>query len=154
MCEHELAQLNIAMMKEPLHSPVMGDFVSNLDRINALADQSPGFVWRLQTEDGDATALRPFGDDMLVNLSVWKDLASLGDFVFRSGHVDVMRRRRKWFERMREAYVVLWWIPSGHRPSIAEAAARLHRLRADGPTRDAFTFLNAFPPPAALAREG
>jgi len=154
MCEHELAQLNIAMMKEPLHSPVMGDFVSNLDRINALADQSPGFVWRLQTEDGDATALRPFGEDMLVNLSVWKNLASLGDFVFRSGHVDVMRRRRKWFERMREAYVVLWWIPSGHRPSIAEAAARLHRLRADGPTRDAFTFRNAFPPLAALAREG
>ena len=149
MSAYELAQLNIAVMKEPLESPGMADFVANLDRINALADSSPGFVWRLQTEQGDATAMRPMGEDTLVNLSVWQDVASLDRFVYRSAHVEIMRRRKQWFASMGEAFVVLWWVRRGHRPSVAEATAKLELLRARGPTGEAFTFRQAFPPPDA-----
>lgn len=144
MSQYELAQLNIAVMKETLESPSMADFVANLDRINALAENSPGFVWRLQTEEGDATALRPLGDNTLVNMSVWQDVASLNDYVYKSAHVEIMRRRKEWFERMSEAYVVLWWVPAGHRPSIAEAALKLDLLRKQGPTAAAFTFRQVF----------
>ncbi|MBV8211285.1 MAG: DUF3291 domain-containing protein [Burkholderiaceae bacterium] len=147
MAQYELAQLNIAVMKEPLDSPGMADFVANLDRVNALAEATAGFVWRLQTEEGDATALRPVDEKTLVNLSVWQDVASLNTFVYRSAHVEIMRRRQQWFERMDEAYLVLWWIPKGHRPSIDEALARLTVLRNKGPTREAFTFRQAFHPP-------
>ena len=149
MARYELTQLNIATMKEPLDSPVMADFVANLDRINALAERSPGFVWRMQTEEGDATALRPLGNDTLVNVSVWRDVAALNKYVYESAHVEIMRRRKEWFERMREAYVVLWWVPKGHRPSVSEAIAKLELLRAMGPTKDAFTFRRAFLPPDA-----
>ena len=149
MSIYELAQLNIALMKEPLESPGMTDFVANLDRINALAESSPGFVWRLKTEDGNATALRPMGDDTLVNISVWKDVEALNRYVYKSAHVEIMRRRKEWFEKMREAYVVLWWIPVGQRPTIDEAIVKLELLRAKGPTQDAFTFRSAFPPPDA-----
>jgi hypothetical protein len=149
MSQYELAQLNIAVMKGPLESPRMADFVANLDRINALADTSPGFVWRLQTEDGDATALRPFGEWILVNISVWKDLAALSNFVYKSAHVEIMRRRREWFEQMSEAFVVLWWVPKGHRPTIAEAREKLELLRQHGPTPEAFNFRRAFLPPDA-----
>jgi Domain of unknown function (DUF3291) len=148
---YELAQLNIGVIKGPMDSPVMADFAANLNRINALADQSPGFVWRLQTEDGDATALRPFeNENMLLNMSVWRDADALRRFVFRSDHVDIMRRRAQWFERMSEAFLVLWWVPEGHRPSIAEAMARLETLRRHGPTAQAFTFRQSFPPPDAV----
>ncbi len=149
MSRHHLAQLNIATMKAPLDSPQLADFVANLDRINALAEAAPGFVWRLQTEEGDATALRPLGDNVLVNMSVWRDVESLNQYVYRSGHVEVMRRRKAWFETMKEAYVVLWWVPAGHRPTIDEAKERLDRLRTDGPSARAFTFRHAFPPPDA-----
>ncbi len=135
MSAYELAQLNIALMKEPLESPRMADFVANLDRINALAESSPGFVWRLQTEEGDATALRPLGEDTLVNVSVWRDVESLNKYVYGSAHVEIMRRRKEWFERMREAWVVLWWVPRGHRPKVSEAIAKLELLRAKGPTK-------------------
>lgn len=147
MSAYELAQLNIARMKEPLESPALADFVANLERINALAERSSGFVWRLQTAEGDATALRPLGEDTLINVSVWRDVGALNNYVYQSEHVDFMRRRKEWFERMREAYVVLWWILRGHRPDVAEAIAKLDLLRAKGPTVDAFTFRRAFPPP-------
>ena len=107
MSNYYLAQMNIATMKEPLESPGMADFVANLDRINALAEASPGFVWRLQTEEGDATSVRPLGEDILINISVWKDVESLNTYVYESAHVEIMRRRKEWFERMRDAYVVL-----------------------------------------------
>jgi len=147
MSNYELAQLNVAIMKEPLESPRLADFVANLDRINALAEASPGFVWRLQTEEGDATALRPMGEDTLVNISVWQDVDSLNKYVYGSAHVEIMRRRKEWFERMREAYVVLWWVGKGHRPTTAEAIAKLELLRSQGPTKEAFTFRQAFLPP-------
>jgi len=151
MSNYQLAQLNVALMREPLESPAMADFVANLDRINVLAESSPGFVWRLQTEEGNATALRPLGEETLVNISVWSDVESLNRFVYKSAHVEIMRRRKEWFEATRGAYVVLWWIPSGHRPSVSEAIAKLELLRANGPTNEAFTFRHAFLAPDATS---
>jgi Domain of unknown function (DUF3291) len=148
MSAYELAQLNVAIVKGSMDSPIMAEFAANLERINALADRSPGFVWRLQTEQGDATAIRPFdNENMLVNMSVWQDIESLNNYVYNSAHVEIMRRRREWFERMSAAYVVLWWVAKGHRPSVAEAIAKLEMLRSTGPTAEAFTFRRAFPAP-------
>jgi hypothetical protein len=148
MSAYELAQLNIGVIKGPIDSPVMADFVANLDRINGLAERTPGFVWRLQTEEGNATAIRPYEDEKIaVNMSVWRDVESLNKYVYSSAHVEIMRRRREWFERMNEAFLVLWWVPRDHRPSIEEAKARLELLRSKGPTAEAFTFRQAFPAP-------
>ena len=149
MSAYELAQLNIAVMKEPLDSPGMADFVANLDRINALAETSPGFVWRLQSDAGNATEFRPLGESTLVNMSVWRDVESLNHYVYKTAHAEIMRRRNEWFERMREAFVVLWWVPAGHRPGIEEAIEKLELLRAAGPSESAFTFKKAFPSPDA-----
>ncbi len=150
MSAYELAQLNIGVIKGPMDSPLMADFANNLERINAVADASPGFVWRLQTEAGDATAIRPFDDpNLLVNMSVWRDVESLNRYVYSSAHVEIMRRRREFFERMDTAFLVLWWVPRGHRPTVDEAMARLETLRAQGPSAMAFTFRHAFPPPDA-----
>jgi Domain of unknown function (DUF3291) len=150
--QYELAQLNIGIVKGPMDSPIMAEFADNLDRINAIADGSPGFVWRLQTEEGNATAIRPFENDMLlVNMSIWRDLDSLVRFVYQSDHTRIMRRRREWFERMVEAFLVLWWVPEGHRPSLNEAVAKLTLLREQGPTREAFTIRKAFLAPDAPA---
>jgi hypothetical protein len=124
----------------------MAEFVAALDAINALADGSPGFAWRLQTEDGDATSIRPFDDElMIINMSVWESIDQLAEFVYRSGHVEVMRRRRQWFERMR-LYLALWWVPEGHAPTVAEARERLEHLQARGPSAYAFTFKQRFEP--------
>jgi hypothetical protein len=154
MSAYELAQLNIGIIKGPIDSPVMAEFVANLARVNALAEAAPGFVWRLQTEDGDATAIRPFDDpNQLVNMSVWSDADSLRRFVYRSAHADILRRRREWFEHIAEAYMVLWWVPHGHRPSVAEAIERLELLRARGASPEAFTFRQTFPAPDAPASE-
>jgi heme-degrading monooxygenase HmoA len=145
----QLAQLNIALAREPLDTPLLADFVAAIAPVNAAADASPGFVWRLATPDGDATGIRAFDDERLVvNLSVWESLAALRAFVYsQRAHRAVLRRRRKWFERLGESAVVLWWVPEGHRPSIAEAEQRLNALRADGPTAAAFTFRESFEPP-------
>jgi hypothetical protein len=148
---YHLAQLNIGILRGPLDSPIVAGFVAALDPINALADKSPGFVWRLQTEDGNATSVRPFEDEsILVNMSVWESREALADFVYRSAHTPVMRRRREWFHQMAEAYLVLWWVPAGHIPSTAEARERLEHLRVHGPTPYAFTVREPFPPPGAV----
>jgi hypothetical protein len=145
---YHLSQLNIARLLAPLDSSQLAPFVAALEPINALADGAPGFVWRLQTEDGDATAIRAFDDDMLiVNISVWQSVEALADFVYRSDHLAVMRRRREFFERMAEAFMVLWWVPAGHRPSVEEAKGRLALLRRGGPSSEAFTFRSPFPAP-------
>lgn len=150
MSRYQLAQLNAALMKAPIDSPVMADFVANLDRINALAEQSPGYVWRLQTEEGNATSVsNPLGENVIVNISVWEDVAALNHYVYKTAHVEVMQRRKEWFERIKEAYVVLWWVPHGQRPTVDDAAARLAHLRAHGPSERAFTFRNAFAAPDA-----
>lgn len=147
MSKYHLAQLNIATLLAPLDSPQLQGFVDNLDRINALADRSPGFVWRLQSDAGDATALRPFGEDVLVNMSVWQDVEALRAFVFSSEHIEIMRQRRSWFERMTDAYMVLWWVEKGHVPSVEEAAERLAHLQESGASEYAFTFRQAFGAP-------
>ena len=145
---HHLAQLNIALPREPLDSPLLSGFVAALDPINALADASPGFVWRLQDDSGDATEIRGFGDArLIINLTVWESVESLADFVFRSAHTAVMRQRRQWFDPMPEAYTVLWWVPAGHIPTIEEAEERLDLLRKEGPTPAAFTLRQPYAPP-------
>jgi Domain of unknown function (DUF3291) len=144
----QLAQLNIGVTVAPLESDQLAGFVNALEPINAIADSAPGFVWRLQDEDGDATSYRAFGDDsILVNMSVWESVEALGDFVFRSDHVQIMRQRRKWFVKLDEVFTVLWWVPAGHRPSIEEAEERLIALRHNGSTPYAFSFREPFPAP-------
>jgi hypothetical protein len=148
MATYHLAQCNIGRVLAPLDTPQLAGFVEALDPINRLADAAPGFVWRLETEDGNATAIRAFDDDMLlINMSVWESLDALAEFVYRSPHRDVMRQRAQWFERAVDAYLVLWWIPAGTIPTTHDAKERLERLRRDGPTQVAFTFRTPFPPP-------
>ena len=155
MSAYELAQLNTGFIRGPIDSPLMAEFVANLERINALADAAPGFLWRLQTEAGDATSIRPFDNpSQLLNMSVWTDADALRRFVYRSAHAEILRRRREWFVPVSEPIMVLWWVPRGHRPGIEEAVARLTLLRAHGPTPEAFTFRQTFPPPDAPATEG
>ena len=126
-----------------MDSPVMADFAGQLDPINALADAAPGFVWRLQDESGNATAIRTSNDDLMVNMSVWESADALWDFVYASDHLAVMRRRREWFTHM-DLFMCLWWVPAGHLPNVAEAEAHLDHLRAHGPTAHAFTFKQRF----------
>lgn len=142
-----LAQLNIGRLRAPLEDPIMEGFRTQLDPINALADSTPGFVWRLQTEDGNATAIRPYADDdrMAINMSVWESLEALQQFVYRSAHVGPLRDRSQWFEPLDGPILVLWWIPAGHIPTIDEALARLRILEQRGPSPDAFTFRSSFP---------
>jgi heme-degrading monooxygenase HmoA len=143
---HHLAQVNVATVRAPLDSPQLAGFVAALEPINALADASPGFVWRLQTEDGDATAIRPFDDDrIMVNLSVWASLEALRTFVYSTRHLEVMRHRRAWFSRMADPYLALWWVPAGTIPAVADAKERLDLLSSRGPGPDAFTFRAPFP---------
>jgi hypothetical protein len=153
MASHHLAQVNLATLRAPLDSPDLAGFVAQLEPVNALADQSPGFVWRLQTEDGDATAIRPFEDDrVIVNLSVWASLEALRTFVYASRHLDVMRQRRAWFHRMPDPFMALWWVPAGTIPTVAEAKDRLELLARRGPSAAAFTFRAPFPEPADATR--
>lgn len=149
-----LAQLNVGRLLAPLESETLAGFVAALEPINALADGHPGFVWRLQTETGDATSIRPTEDDLfLVNLSVWSSLEALRAFVYTTAHVQVLRQRRAWFEQLATSHLVLWWVPAGHIPSVTEALDRLEVLRRSGPTPAAFTFRTPFEPGVAGRRE-
>lgn len=147
-----LAQVNIARMLAPLDDPIMAGFVAQLDPVNALADNSPGFIWRLQSADGNATDIRAYDDKMmLVNISVWASLDDYANFVFASGglHREVMKQRRRWFQRMDGPYTALWWVPQGHIPSVQEAKERLEHLGAHGETPYAFSIKRWFPAPDA-----
>jgi hypothetical protein len=145
---YHLAQFNMGRMRGSIDSPVMEAFRSQLDEINALADRSPGFVWRLQTEEGNATAIRAYPDPLLaVNLSVWESLEALHEFVYKTAHLGPLKDRKLWFEPATEAILVLWWVPKGHLPTVEEAKERLEELREKGPGPRAFTFRNPFPPP-------
>lgn len=147
MSSYHLVQLNIAKMKYPIDSVEMAEFVDNLEEINALADGSPGFVWRLQTEDGDATGIDFFGSDVLVNMSIWNDVESLHNFVYKSAHSKIMSRRKEWFYRVEEAYTVLWWAAETEISSLDEAKSKLELLKSRGPTAAAFTFKQNYPSP-------
>ena len=145
---YHLAQINIGRLRAPVTDPMIAGFVARLEDINALADRAPGFVWRLQTDEGNATSIRAFEDPLLaLNMSVWESAEALRHFVYSSDHVNVMRQRRAWFERFDGFYMVLWWVPKGHLPGIEEAKARLEHLNRYGESAHAFTFAKVFPAP-------
>ena len=149
MTSFHLAQLNIGRPRAPLSEPVMADFVAGLPRLNALADAAPGFVWRLRDEStDDATGLRPFGPDIMLNMSVWTSVEALREYVYRTVHLEALRRRAEWFHHDGfDHHLVLWWIPAGTLPTVDEAWARLERLDRDGPGPEAFTLRRPWPPP-------
>jgi Domain of unknown function (DUF3291) len=147
MPTYHIAQVNIGRIRAELTDPIMAGFVNRLEEINALADAGPGFVWRLQTNEGNATYLRPFQDERtLLNMSVWKDIESLRHYVYQTAHRELLRQRHAWFERFAGAYSALWWVPMGHIPGIDEAKRRIAHLDAHGPTQFAFLFNSVFPP--------
>jgi len=151
--QFHLAQINVADMLYPIEHEGMAEFVARLDAVNALADGAPGFVWRLQDTAGDATAIRAFVDNqILINMSVWESVEALFDFTYKSGHAEVFRRRKDWFEMPREAHLALWWVPRGHLPDTQEGQERLVRLREHGPSELAFTLKQRFEPAAAQSR--
>ena len=150
MSDHHLAQINVARMRAPLDDPGMAEFFANLPPINALAEQSPGFVWRLQSDSGDATSIKVYDDDMIiVNLTVWENSESFRAFVYKSDHYRFLRDRKRWFEKFDGPYYAMWWIPAGHIPTTDEAKERLEHLRTHGETEYAFSFKKVFPAPVA-----
>jgi len=132
-----LAELNIGRFKHPTSDPRMAGFMDNLDRVNAIAERSPGFVWRLKGDNNNATEFR-VGDDMAVNLSVWEDAKSLENYVFKTVHAQFYRNRAAWFDLLEKPHMVMWWVPEDHRPGLDEAYARLRQYEAEGPTGHAF----------------
>jgi hypothetical protein len=152
--DYVLAQVNIGRLLAPIDSPLIADFVAALDSVNAMADAAPGFVWRMVTEDGNALAVRGFEQDgvgsgggIIINMSVWESVEALAAYAYGDAHIAILRRRREWFEKMRDAYLALWWIPRGHIPTVAEAEDRVEHVRAHGPTPYAFSLKQHFPPP-------
>ena len=142
---YHLAQINIAKAQDSMDSEVMKGFVERLDEINVLADKSPGFVWRLQTEEGNATSIQAFDDpSLIVNMSVWEDIEALKKFVYKSVHVELLRDRDAWFSKIMDAHQALWWIPVGHIPTVNEGKKRLDILQLEGPCEEAFTFSKPF----------
>ena len=149
MTAFHLAQINIARMLAPIDDPIMAEFVAQLPPVNALADQSPGFVWRLQSESGDATSIKVYDDDfVIVNLTVWESVEALREYVYKSAHRGVLRDRKRWFQKFDGPYYALWWIPAGHIPSAEEGKQRLEHLREHGDSAYAFSFKNIFSKPA------
>jgi hypothetical protein len=148
MAVYHIAQINIGRMLAPIDDPLMSEFVAQLPPINALADGSPGIVWRLQTESGDATGIKVYDDDMvIINLTVWENVEALREFVYKSAHSGVLRDRKRWFEKFDGSYYALWWVPAGHIPTPEEGRERLEYLREHGDTPHAFSFKSVFPDP-------
>jgi hypothetical protein len=147
--QFHIAQFNIARFHHPMDAPEMAGFVEKLDPINQLAENTPGFVWRLVGADSnDATTIAFYEDPLLlVNMSVWTDLESLKAYVYQSDHVEVFKRRAEWADPLESSHLVLWWVPAGHIPTVAEADERLKQLVANGATAEAFTFATTFGPP-------
>ena len=145
---HHLANMNIARFRYQPDDPRLADFVNNLEKINALGEQAEGFVWRLKDDSGNAIAVRAYEDPRIIlNLSVWRSIEALQIFAYRSEHVQFFRRRQEWFEEHRLPALALWWVKAGHIPTPVEARQRLETLIAKGPTSEAFTFKERFPPP-------
>lgn len=147
--DYHLAQINVARAKGPADSPEMAVFYANLDRINSLAEQAPGFVWRLQSDSGNATDIIVTEDPLfLINMSVWESVEALRSYVFQSEHRTFLKRRKEWFEKYDGAYTALWWVPAGHIPTTEEGMERLAELERNGPTQHAFSFASIFEAPA------
>lgn len=145
---YQIATSNVARMLGEIEDEVMSGFVERLEPLNALADESAGFVWRYQTDAGDATEVRVFDDELILfNMSVWESIEALEAYVYRSNHVEALQKRAEWFERPARAPLVMWWIEAGHIPSVEEAKEHFDLLWRDGPNSQAFTFRERFPPP-------
>lgn len=142
MAKKQLAQINIAHMKAAQNDPIMKEFVDFLDPINKLADESPGFIWRLV---GEPTEPVPWNDMIIINMSVWENIETLKDFTYNTAHSYFVRSRKKWFQHLGTPHYVLWWVEEGHIPTLAEAAEKLELLAKNGATPDAFTFAHTFP---------
>ncbi len=143
--EFYLAQVNIGKILGPMDSPVMAEFAANLNNINALAENSEGFIWRLKDDNNNATSIKVFEDDfLLINMSVWADAESLFKFVYQTHHVDYVKRRKEWFEKMQEVYMALWYVPATHTPTPQEAIERLNYLKLHGETPHAFSYKKRF----------
>jgi hypothetical protein len=148
MADWHLAQINVGRLIAPPSSPVVAEFVNALDRINAIADASPGFIWRLQSDSGNALDIVVTDDpQMAVNMSVWTDAEALFAYVYRSAHTPFMAQRKSWFERFPGHYQALWWVPAGTIPTVDEGLSRLWRLDRFGPSLHAFTFKSQYPAP-------
>lgn len=146
--KYHLAQTNVAIAKYSYDDPRFAGFVDNLDRINALADGSPGFVWRYVAEDETVAGTEIFGDEnMLFNMSVWESKESLMDYVYKTVHVEILRKRAEWFDAMEGPILAMWWVPAGSVPTVTDAKHRLELLKLNGPTKDAFTFRHFFAAP-------
>ena len=147
-----IAQMNVGTMLYPTDDPRIAEFMNALDEINAMADSAPGFVWRLQSEQGNATDIvLTENPRFLVNMSVWQNVEALFDFVYRTSHRLVMAKRRNWFERPDGAYQVLWWVPAGTLPTPLEGLERLRWLEQNGPSPHAFTFRQKYAAPDVSA---
>lgn len=145
-----LAQINVGTIKYPHDDPRLSGFMNRLDEVNALADSSPGFVWRLQSDSGNATDIDVGGDPhFIVNMSVWESAEALFEFVYKTTHREVLVKRREWFERPKNLYQVMWWIPAGHIPTPQEALEKLALLEEMGPSPNAFNFQKRFPAPGS-----
>ena len=155
MPTYHIAQINIARTLAPLTDPIMAEFVAQLAPINVLADRSPGFVWRLQSEIGDATSIRAYEDDsIIVNLTVWEGVDPLREYVYKSAHYRVLRDRKRWFQKFDGPYYALWWVPVGQLPSTEEGKERLDYLRKHGDTAYAFSFRHVLPKPTEYWSRG
>lgn len=141
MVGYHIAQINIALARSEMTDEIMSGFVDRLDEINSLADISPGFIWRLQSDEGDATAIRVFDDPLLlINMSVWADIESLKNYVYRSAHVGLIQDRDAWFKKMVISHQALWWVPKGRVPTVEEGKGKLDLLERQGPSALSFTF--------------
>jgi hypothetical protein len=147
--DYQLAQINIGRLIAPIDDPRIAEFVAQLEPVNALADQAPGFVWRLQSASGNATDIA-YSDDpsIMLNMSVWESLEALRDYAYKSEHMKVLRDRAKWFEKMDKPYYCLWWVPAGHIPTVAEGREHLEHYQKHGATPFSFWFSQPFPEPA------
>jgi len=146
---YQLAQINVArMIGVNIEDPIMKEFVENLDRVNELAESSAGFIWRLKDESNNASSFNPFNDEqVIINISVWENVALLENFTYKTFHTDFLRRRKEWFSKYGKAHFALWWIKEGQYPSVEDAVARLDYLQANGVSERAFDFKEKFLPP-------
>lgn len=144
MIDHHLAQVNIAKRLAPMDDPIMQDFVDNIDKMNSIADQSNGFIWRLKDEDKDEAAAIFKDDSLLINMSVWKNQESLFNYTYRSNHIEVFKRKKEWFSKVKMAHMAFWYVPKGYIPTFNDAKTRLDYLNTHGETPFAFTFKSKY----------
>jgi hypothetical protein len=149
MQKYQLAEINVARMKGvDINDPIMLEFVDNLERVNALAESSEGFVWRLKDESGDATNINPYNDEqVIINVSVWESIETLENFVYKTFHTDFLKRRREWFQTFGKVHTAMWWIPEGQFPSTQDAVDKLDKLQKNGASELVFDFRNKFEKP-------